>query len=235
MKTHSKALLVSIGLLGVSGISMATDHDGILSDTYIGTSAGVSWSDYEMDFVNPRVTTRSVEDNEDSTFSGTFKIGKKFNNVRAELEYGYMDEAQYRSRWNPFDTVDQDVEVTSHRLMVNAAYDIEISNGVKVFPLAGVGWAINRADAQQDHVSDFDNKWNSDFAWSLGAGVSYDITQSIAADFSYQYLDLGEAKTGMSQFAPLDERFEGDLETHELKAGIRYSFQLLFLGKQKDS
>ena len=95
---------------------------------------------------------------------------------------------------------------------------------VKVFPLAGVGWAINRADAQQDHVSDFDNKWNSDFAWSLGAGVSYDITQSIAADFSYQYLDLGEAKTGMSQFAPLDERFEGDLETHELKAGIRYSF-----------
>jgi outer membrane autotransporter protein len=207
---------------------MATDHDGILSDTYIGTSVGVSWSDYDGQGWADEVRNweKIEDDTQDSTFSGTFKIGKKFNNIRAELEYGYMDEAQYKVIANPEADAQQYYEVNSHRLMVNAAYDFELGNGVKVFPLAGVGWAINRADAWVDApgAGDLEDKWNSDFAWSLGAGVSYDVTQNIAVDFSYQYLDLGEAKTGAPSWVSSLEYVTGNLETHELKAGIRYSF-----------
>jgi len=43
------------------------------------------------------------------------------------------------------------------------------------------------------YASDF-SKWN--FAWALYAGVAYKITKNVSMEFSYRYIDLGEAQTG---------------------------------------
>ncbi|EFD7772134.1 hypothetical protein F1B71_21670 [Escherichia coli] len=39
------------------------------------------------------------------------------------------------------------------------------------------------------HYSGYDNN----FAWSIGAGVRYDVTPDIALDLSYRYLDAGDS------------------------------------------
>ncbi len=163
---------------------------------------------------------------------GTIKIGREFSLdenavVRGEIEYGYTDTAKYSGVWYPFTAVTQELEVKSHRVMVNLAYDIEVVEGIKMFPMAGIGWSHNNADAVQKQTTgdfQFADDWQNNLAWSLGAGISTDVSEGAVIDLSYQYLDLGSADTGISQFSPYDESFNGDLIAHEIKVGVRFAF-----------
>ena len=114
--------------------------------------------------------------------------------------------------------------------MLNLAHDFEIAGKIKIFPIVGIGWSSNTTDGFQTPnlgagtPSNFSEKETDNLAWSVGAGLSYPVSNKVVFDLSYQYLDLGTAKTGQSEFTPFDENFEGDVVTHEVKLGIRYSF-----------
>ncbi|HYH21153.1 MAG TPA: outer membrane beta-barrel protein [Azospirillum sp.] len=71
------------------------------------------------------------------------------------------------------------------------------------------------------------------FAWSLGFGAAVDLTDSLALDLGYRYLDMGKVRTdgGTAQMVSAAGTFTGPvdpvearLRTHLVTVGLRYSF-----------
>ena len=198
---------------------------------YLGVSGGISKSNRDFGFINPRITTPASKDEDDRVTVVTFKVGKYLtNNIRTEIEYGHSKTLEYTAVFNPFTTFQQKVTTKSKRLMLNTAYDFKVTDAIKLFPMVGIGYARNVSDGFQianfgaGNSNDFASKTTNNFAWSVGAGVSYDVSNTIVLDLGYQYLDLGGADTGTSEFGLRDETFTGDLTSQEIKVGIRYLF-----------
>jgi opacity protein-like surface antigen len=72
---------------------------------------------------------------------------------------------------------------------------------------------------------------SSGLAWQLAAGVGIAVTSNLTLDVGYRYVDLGSIKVDQGRynyvnFTPNTDTngLKGDLRTHELALGLRYSF-----------
>jgi opacity protein-like surface antigen len=70
---------------------------------------------------------------------------------------------------------------------------------------------------------------HTDFAWGVGAGVAYALTEKLTLDASYKYLDLGSVLTGTTATGPAGSAAvtaskSGDLSVHTITLGVRYAF-----------
>ncbi|EIG5721196.1 porin family protein, partial [Escherichia coli] len=62
------------------------------------------------------------------------------------------------------------------------------------------------------------------FAWSLGAGVRYDVTPDIALDLSYRYLDAGDSSVSYKDEWGDKYKSEVDVKSHDILLGVTYNF-----------
>jgi opacity protein-like surface antigen len=197
------------------------------SGYYLGFKTGNSIQDYtDVKFVNPRITagTKSDSGTDDSALV-SFQLGKTLSSsTRLEVEYANNGTAYFKRYYNDFPTVEQRIEVKSERVMFNGYYNLGGMKIATVYLSAGVGVAFNNADAVQGGSGQFDDDSSTEIAWSVGAGLSRVLTDIWSVDFGYRYVDLGDADTGISEFTPFDEHFEGELDTHEITLGMRASF-----------
>ncbi|MCQ8801103.1 outer membrane beta-barrel protein, partial [Escherichia coli] len=94
--------------------------------------------------------------------------------------------------------------VSVNTLLLNAYYDLRNDSAFTPWVSAGIGYA--RIHQKTTGISTWDYEYGSsgreslsrsgsadNFAWSLGAGVRYDVTPDIALDLSYRYLDAGDS------------------------------------------
>lgn len=74
----------------------------------------------------------------------------------------------------------------------------------------------------------------TDFAWTIGFGVSYAIRKNLTADLGYRFIDRGRLETSAGhitvvrsgspdRFIPID-RTRADFRTNEISLGLRYAF-----------
>ncbi|EJM9750361.1 TPA: outer membrane protein, partial [Escherichia coli] len=76
------------------------------------------------------------------------------------------------------------------------------------------------SDISALHYSGYDNN----FAWSIGAGVRYDITPDIALDLSYRYLDAGKSSLSYKDAEGDKYKSEADVKSHDIMFGVTYNF-----------
>lgn len=167
-------------------------------------------------------------------------------NARAELEYTYKDNAQFSSNINKLtiemegnsQTIDVPNgtpslfinELKSQSLMFNAYYDFK--NVSKFTPYLSAGAGVTRIKNKQTLNSEFplENGFNlsdtSDtFTWSAGAGVAYKVTENVALDLGYHYVDAGEIEFNNNLFQEsVNLKSTADLVSHDYSLGIRYTF-----------
>ena len=62
------------------------------------------------------------------------------------------------------------------------------------------------------------------FAWSLGAGVRYDVTPDVALDLSYRYLDAGDSSVSYKDEWGDKYKSEVDVKSHDIMLGMTYNF-----------
>lgn len=62
------------------------------------------------------------------------------------------------------------------------------------------------------------------FAWSLGAGIRYDVTPDIALDLSYRYLDAGDSSVSYKDEWGDKYKSEVDVKSHDIMLGVTYNF-----------
>ena len=148
-------------------------------------------------------------------------LGAKHGAFRLETEYNTNKTAHKKV------TIDSTVKLNmrTESILVNAYWDINTCSRFTPYVSAGAGLAkLNFRAKTEDYVS----KANpSNFAWQVGAGVSYAATDSIDVDLGYRYVDTGAAYimkqyAGGRQGGSMKEKI--NTARHELYAGLRYNF-----------
>jgi|GEM_PF-345625 len=162
--------------------------------------------------------------------------------VRLELDYTARDAAEVSSTRdmtysttyggvyypaNPAVMTQADT-VTLNTFMANVWYDIHTGTALTPYIGGGIGWGFvnyknTRAMLEGVTYDSFtDKKDVTNFAWSVGAGVSYALSERLALDIGYRYVDAGDMKVSASGGEPLSGT--SAIASHDVMVGIRYEF-----------
>ena len=150
-------------------------------------------------------------DADDQVMGGSIAIGTsvKTDNgaARVELEYNQNEVAESTL----FGVAETEVETQS--VMLNGYYDIDTDTKLTPYVGAGIGYAKIKGKLLVDALSASED--DNSFAWQVGAGVGYALTDSVTVDAGYRYVDYGD-------FSNDDVKI--DTSANEFYVGARYSF-----------
>lgn len=190
----------------------------------------------------------SYDFDSDVSVAGSSRAEMKFENgydLGAGFGYRFTDffRADVTARYSKFDVnfgpvatynpyvLSSDAE--TWELMANAYVDLGTFIGFTPYLGAGAGavqvdYGINCTSGTNDcatvtGASYADTKdWR--FAYSLMAGVAYDVTQNVAIDIGYRYLNVEAGDLFGLQGNGIDYALRDDgFDRHTIQAGIRYS------------
>jgi opacity protein-like surface antigen len=183
--------------------------------------------------------------------------------VRAELEYGVYSNASGSvnsslssnglapGAWgnNPVGiNADMKLSMNIQTLMLNLYYDFRNSTPFTPYVGGGVGLAFIQAWGAAE-VNTWDNtggggapmssdvslgaKHQTNFAWQVGVGCSYDFNDYVALDLGYRFMGLGNVETqeghmyrdvaGVQFAAPMKGKAE-NIHMHQIGLGLRVTF-----------
>lgn len=131
-----------------------------------------------------------------------------------------------------------DVNITT--LMANAYIDLGNYGGITPYVGAGIGGAmVHWGDLVNDETcvlncggytevsSTHGGYADWHFAWAAHAGFSYDLTHNLKLDAGYTYTHINGGRMFAFDAANTytgQQGFNGDIEIHAVKAGLRYTF-----------
>ncbi|WP_162530516.1 outer membrane protein [Rhodovastum atsumiense] len=188
----------------------------------------------------------AMGDRTEPVFGGGVSLGYDFRPalrlpLRLELDYVARDRATadashdvtYDMTWNgtPMTIpgrMSQRDSLFLQTLMANAWIDIPTGRSVTPYVGGGIGVAfLNHASTfsldSQGEVESFSNARNAtNFAWSVGAGISWATTPHITFDLGYRYIDAGDSTIGTGGSEPLHAHIHA--ASHDLMVGLRYGF-----------
>lgn len=172
-------------------------------------SAKFVYTDFHLRF-------QGDEKSQFNAYGGEFAVGAKLtDNIRAEFAYTYR---------NPSKRVyeDEGYEMGMQSYMINGYYDF--STGTAFKPYVSVGAGMARVKVVQKDYSDRSNDYSASentFAYSFGAGVSYDVTDDVAIDAGYRYT---RTRKIFGYDADSDESFATKQYANDFMIGVRYTF-----------
>jgi opacity protein-like surface antigen len=121
--------------------------------------------------------------------------------------------------------------IKSTTLMFNGYKDLGNYNGVVPYLGAGVGIAYNRVGEtyftdNPSLVNKIEGEGKVSLAWSLMAGIGWQVTDRAILDLGYRYMDFGKAQSGRVDNIgnPNPRARIDDSAAHEIKVGLRYHF-----------
>lgn len=188
------------------------------SDWYVSVFAGGhQFQDVETDFYRD-----SYSVDFDTGFVAGFTVGKKISDtlrVEGELSFARSD-ANELDYYSDIYSVDGDLDATY--LLANVWYDFPTSGPLGYYAGGGIGAAKVEADTTFDGNSYGYGPGETKLAAQLGAGVTYDLSQSLALDMGYRYKYVADVDFD-------DNDGEGvytgaDVESHSLQVGLMYNF-----------
>jgi opacity protein-like surface antigen len=130
--------------------------------------------------------------------------------------------------------------------LFNGYVDIGTWNNLTPFVGAGVGMSRNTISnfgdvsictipgcTTSDASAATASKWN--FAWALYAGLGYKVTKNVTIEFSYRYIDLGDAETGtligydgtLCSCSPNPMQFK-HLTSNDFRLGVRFNLDAFY-------
>jgi opacity protein-like surface antigen len=174
---------------------------------------------------------------------GRYALGMGSGKHRVELELGFhrntIDETKSGAGARSLDRFRADGYRRSTTFMFNGYRDFHNSTFWTPYLKGGVGIShnVSRATVDADINSaasiaalglpgasqqrtEFPRSSTTKFAWSIGAGVATDLTERIKFDVEYQFLNAGDARTGVDGIGNAIEFGNGAL--HELAFGLRF-------------
>ncbi|MDR2337603.1 MAG: outer membrane beta-barrel protein [Deltaproteobacteria bacterium] len=150
--------------------------------------------------------------------------------IRTELEFGLNSD--YKDKNVDTSYVDDgypSFTVESKTFLFNVYYDF--TNCSKFTPYIGAGLGLAHTTLDMNYFGDDGgNDWyaggsktNNKFAWQVGTGVAYNITDKTALDLGYRFTDLGEISADADRNSN-PGAVKADLKSHEILLGLRYTF-----------
>lgn len=221
---------LAIILLFVSVHAAVADDSGI----YVAGRAGASFMQFNdgkwtNDLVGD-ITYNYNRNVSDTVFIIGGAVGYDFESpLRAELEYTYRTNFENNKRPTTDGNHNVDMDLTAHAILLNAFYDFENSTDITPFVMAGAGMSILRSDNDVDPIGaapDYTERQitRTNFAWNVGAGAGYSLTEKLTLDFLLRYVDLGEARWENYDPGTDEANAVADMTAVECLLGLRYAF-----------
>jgi opacity protein-like surface antigen len=189
----------------------------------------------------------------DSLFGGGASFGYDFSPrlnvpIRVEVDYTARNRADvsgpanFSSWYTPtsagqpqdFDAVGKlTTKLQLQTLMANAWVDIPTGMDLTPYFGGGIGIGFIRHKASYSGVANpggtIDDSYGRDhetnFAWSVGGGVAYDITQNWTVDLGYKYIDAGKSTVRLHEDGEaLPVKAKADAQVHDVMLGLRFTF-----------
>ena len=147
--------------------------------------------------------------------------GLNLNNIRIEGEMKYVTGAKYtesETEWAGYDYTTTELELSDSHvdLLLNMYYDLKLGDKFAMYIGGGFGFGYNQttltvsnADYNYEDEEDYDDYL---FAYQIGAGFSYSMTQNLKFDLGYRYGDTSKTD------------YKATIKSHEITIGARYNF-----------
>ncbi len=162
--------------------------------------------------------------------------GSGSRGLRADVTFGFRPDRQFKGDVDIFipvvGPIDPPIKSTidTYTLMFNAYYDLGSYRGFVPYVGAGVGVALHDMgyvtidDPLSPNPQHGDTK--VDLAWSLMAGVGYQLAPNAILDVGYRYISLGDAHSSQGDTLQFmnPKLVVSDMDAHEFKVGLRYHF-----------
>ena len=158
----------------------------------------------------------------DAGFGGAIAFGREFSmyqamgKFRAEIELAKQS-ADYDKTW-AYGLAKTEGTVDVSTVFLNGYYELPVVDAFSVYFMAGVGYAKYDLDADyhgwngQSWSYGKDSRSDNVFAYKVGAGVTWNFTDQIAADLGYEY--LGVADTDLAD----------SINGHNVVLSVRFKF-----------
>lgn len=248
LKAGIASALVST-LIGFAVPAMAADLGGSMKDGYIPAgpapvAAGPCYFRADTGYSWSHSTSATYAGNIDPTiwdakiangalFEAGVGCGSGSRGLRGEFVVGMRTKRDFKGYYIDFTPpvpIDPLLETSlnSYTAMFNAYYDLGRVGPMVPYIGAGVGFAYHRMGDVTSDVSP-NTQFGEDklaFAWSLMAGVAFQLTDRAIIDVGYRYIDMGSARSAHGDAAlAWNPRLElDDMRAHEIKIGLRYHF-----------
>ena len=113
-------------------------------------------------------------------------------------------------------SVDTEGNLQNRAVMVNGVYDFQFGSSITPFVLGGIG--VSRVDVEVTQIGSRSLNFEDDeivFAYQVGAGLTYQLTESISLDVSYRFFGTPQVDSGGTEINNLH---------HNGLVGLSYQF-----------
>jgi len=143
--------------------------------------------------------------------------------VRAEIEGQAGRGLDLETDWGPGGALTMHTNVNTWAIFVNGWLDFPVTESISIFGGGGLGFAVT--DMTSNLFPGVGDKTRDDetFAWQVGGGISIAVTEWLALDTSYRFVDLGEPDLKF-RAAPFPSDLEMHLQSHDVMLGVRMNF-----------
>ncbi|MER8801989.1 outer membrane protein [Mesorhizobium sp. M0998] len=177
-------------------------------------------------------TPASFDEKEDPIFA-SIGFGYHFNDyLRADLNVGYLPGNKIDIGYNDGTTVaSATLKNYAFSGILNGYVDLGTYVGITPYLGAGVGvvqskrrlsasYFTDNADPTDDFVR-HDNKTQYSFAYTLNAGLAYQVSKNVSVDLGYQYFSAPDAEYVTAESLTSFPIRKG-INNHQVKVGLRY-------------
>lgn len=230
----NRLLLITLVTTSFSGVANA--NNGV----YASLKAGISdtrFKNYELtdtfasgtrnDYYGFESENKNTYPNISTAIGFDFSKVSKVN-VRTELEYTHKDKITFNPE-NPgysygYGNFEFDTKIKIQALMLNSYYDFK--NKSQFTPYVGLGMGVSQIKYENtvNFLYSPTSYKDDSFTWSANIGIAYNITNNVALDASYRYVDIGEIKIDQSNRSNEKLTGKADLSSQDYSLGIRYNF-----------
>ncbi|MEZ5818274.1 MAG: outer membrane beta-barrel protein [Hyphomicrobiaceae bacterium] len=220
------------------GYAPAYSAPAIAGPCYLRGDVGYAWASspkgyYVGNGVDPHVRGASVDNG--GSYDVGIGCGSGSRGLRGEIAVGFIPRRDFTGDVDIVinnQPVDPPIKATidSYTVMVNGYYDFGNFRGFVPYVGAGVGIAMHDMGyVTIDHPAS-PNPQHGDSkigpAWSLMAGVGYQMSSNAILDVGYRYINMGLAQSNQGDTAQFlnPKLVVDDLSAHELRIGLRYHF-----------
>jgi len=150
------------------------------------------------------------------------------NYFRTDLTFDYWFKSRFEGHTSCTDCSSTDTSnMSAMLLLANAYVDLGHWKGFTPYVGAGIGGAYVKWDDLDNSIQQgtftHTGAGNWRFAWALMAGTSYCLSKNLNLDVGYRFSHINGGR--MFEFAPTaGPGFDRGFNTHEVRAGLRYSF-----------
>jgi len=208
-------------LLTTTGLAMA---DSLIDNLYVKGAIGYFWTE-DQDFNTGAGGVGVVSTELDDDWATKIALGTEIDSFRLEVEIATREAEVSSHSAGGATLAGSDGDTTALSFMVNALYDFgDLLGSGTISPYAGFGLGVAAVELEGYSVEGVPEVLDDDdtsFAFQLIFGGELDVSEKVGVFLEYVYMNATEVDVTTTLG---DNGTDIDYETHNIFAGVRYSF-----------